>query len=325
MPQDYYKTLGVDRGASPEDIQKAYRTLARKYHPDLNPDDKQAKQKFQEVQAAFDVLNDADKRKLYDRYGSNFEAASAAGAGPRGASYTWSPQGGAAEVDLNDLFGGSMGGGEGFGFGDIFRQFRRGGGPKASRAAAGPSRGADIRHEITIPFSTAATGGEAQISVRRQSGKIEDIKVKIPAGIEDGKKIRLRGQGEPAPKSTGARESTAGDILLTIHVSPHPCFRRRGKHLDLVVPVTLAEAASGAKIDVPTPRGVIRLSLPPGTSSGKKLRVKGHGVAPPGQTPGDLLAEIQIVLPENLDEEERQTLERIAAKHPQDPRAGLQW
>ena len=223
---------------------------------------------------------------------------------------------------MNDLFGGQMGGEEGFGLGDIFRQFRRGQtGPKASRAAPPRGRGADIKHSITIPFSTAVTGGEARISVRRQSGKIEDISVKIPVGIEGGKTIRLRGQGEPASQTKAA----AGDILLTIHVSPHPYFRRRGRHLDVEVPVTLAEAALGAKIDLPTPKGTIRLSIPPGTSSGKKLRVKGHGVAVANQEAGDLFAEIQIVIPDALDEDDRQAIEQIAAKHPQNPRATLRW
>ena len=135
--------------------------------------------------------------------------------------------------------------------------------------------------------------------------------MKIPPGIEDGKKIRIRGQGQPAP-----RGGTPGDILITIHVAPHPCFQRRGNHCCVRVPVTLGEAAGGAKVDVPTPRGTVTLSIPPGTSSGTKLRVKGHGVAPKNGPPGDLLAEIQIVLPKQLSDADRQTIRQIDQRYP---------
>ena len=159
----------------------------------------------------------------------------------------------------------------GGGFADLFKQFSRGRGGAARAAPA--ARGNDLKHELTIPFATAVLGGEAALTVQRHDGNVETIKVKIPAGIDDGKKIRLRGQGEP-----GAGDAPAGDILLTIHVSPHPYFRRTGNRLDVRVPVTLAEAAQGAKIDVPTPHGTISLTVPPNTSSGKRLRIKGHGV-----------------------------------------------
>jgi DnaJ-class molecular chaperone len=149
---------------------------------------------------------------------------------------------------------------------------------------------------------------------------VETIRVKIPAGIEDGKKIRLRGQGEP-----GIGEAPAGDILLTIHVGPHPQFRRTGTRLDVRVPVTLAEAALGAKVDVPTPHGTISLTVPPNTSSGKRLRIKGHGVRPAGGEPGDLFAEIQIELPNRLTDEERRQVAEISNRYPQSPRADLRW
>jgi bacterioferritin-associated ferredoxin len=163
-------------------------------------------------------------------------------------------------------------------------------------------------------------GGEVQIAVRRATGKQETLRVKVPAGIEDGKKIRLRGQGEP-----GQGGSPAGDILIRVRILPHPHFRRKGKDLEVRVPVTLAEAAAGTKVDVPAPRGMITMRVPPGTSSGKRLRAKGQGIAPKGQTPGDLFAEILIVLPEKLDAEDKQLLEKIANKHPQNPRAELSW
>ena len=171
-----------------------------------------------------------------------------------------------------------------------------------------------------MPFATAVLGGEAALTLRRQNGELETIRVKIPAGIDDGKKIRLRGQGEP-----GMGDAPAGDILLTIHVSPHPYFRRSGNRLDVRVPITLAEAALGAKIDVPTPHGTIALTVPPNTSSGKRLRIKGHGVRPANQPPGDLFAEVQIVLPENLSAEEREQLAEISNRYPHWPRTELRW
>lgn len=326
MATDYYATLGVSRTSSPEEIQKAYRKLARKYHPDMNPDDATAKKKFQEVQSAFEVLSDPEKRKRYDQFGSNFESVGAGGGAPGGGwRYTTSSGPQTYPFDLNDLFGGGEapdmeGGG---GFADMFKQFSRGrGGRRTPRAA----RGNDLKHEITVPFATAVLGGQAALTVQRHNGEVETIKVKIPAGIEDGKKIRLRGQGIP-----GTGDAPAGDILLTIHVSPHPYFRRTGNRLDVRVPVTLAEAALGAKIDVPTPHGeggkpgTISLTVPPNTSSGKRLRIKGYGVRPANQPAGDLFAEIQIVLPDNLSAEERQQLADISNRHPQQPRVELRW
>jgi DnaJ-class molecular chaperone len=325
MAKDHYDTLGVSRTASADEIQKAYRKLARKYHPDMNPDDATAKKKFQEVQSAFEVLSDPDKRKRYDQFGSDFEAAGA-GRGGGGWRYTTSggPQGQQFNFDdLSDLFGGGGGGAGGFeggggGFADLFKQFGRGRGGR--RTAGAPTRGNDLRHEITVPFATAVLGGEAAVSVQRADGNIETINIKIPAGIDDGKKIRLRGQGEP-----GTDGAPAGDILLTIRVSPHPYFRRTGNRLDVRVPVTLAEAAMGATVDVPTPHGTISLKIPPNTSSGKRLRAKGQGVKPANQPAGDLYAEIQIVLPENLKEEERSQLAEISNRYTQHPRAELRW
>jgi len=326
MAEDFYKTLGISRDASPADIQKAYRDLARKYHPDLNPDDKSAKKKFQKVQAAFDVLNDPAKREQYDRYGSSFESRGPAGPGGGG------PGGGGFEdVDFSQFFGERYGADPGSSFGDIFSQFRRAGGAEGPQAGRGkrttaqPKSGADLLAEIEVPFTTSILGGEAQIHVRRQTGEEETIVVKIPAGIEEGKKIRLRGQGEAPP----TRNGNAGDILITVHVAPHPFFSRRGKNLDVRVSVTLAEAVLGAKIEVPTPHGTIMLRVPLGTSSGKKLRVKGRGVAPKGAEPGDLFAEIQIVLPAQLDDESREMVRKLdehwQAASPQDPRRDLRW
>jgi DnaJ-class molecular chaperone len=318
MAEDYYATLGVSRGASGDDIKKAYRKLARKYHPDLNPDDPNAKEKFQQVQTAFDVLSDAKKREMYDRYGSAYESMGAGGqAGGRpwpGGTYTSTGGGGGGfEFNVEDLFGGGGGG-----FSDLFKQFNQRGRSQQRRAA--PAAGADMEHELSVPFATAVLGGEAQIAVRRADGHTETIRVKIPAGIEDGKKIRLRGQGEP-----GANGGPAGDILIRVVVAPHPLFRRHGKRLEVTVPITLAEALAGAKIDVPTPHGTITLTVPPGSSSGRKLRVKGQGVKGGEGSPGDLVAELQIVLPKNLSDDDRRTMVATAEKYLDNPRAELRW
>ena len=188
----------------------------------------------------------------------------------------------------------------------------------AAARAAPAARGNDLKHELTVPFATAVLGGEAARLRPAADGNIETITVKIPAGIDDGKSIRLRGQGEP-----GEGDAPAGDILVTIRVSPHPYFRRTGNRLDVRVPVTLAEAALGAKIDVPTPQGTIALTVPPNTSSGKRLRIKGHGVRPKNGEPGDLFAEIQIVLPAELTEEERQAIGRHLGPPSSAPARGI--
>jgi curved DNA-binding protein len=320
MADDYYKTLGVQRDASQADIEKAYRGLARKYHPDMNPDDKTAKKKFQAVQQAFDVLSDPSKRELYDRYGSSFE--SAARPGPQGARRPgWTGGPSVEDVDLSQFFGERFGGGAG-NFADIFSQFGAGRGAAGrKRGAAGRTRAADLEASVEIPLSMAVKGGEAQLSVHRANGRAETISVKIPAGIDEGKKIRLRGQGEPADGG-----GQPGDLLITVHVTPHAWFQRRGDHLHVRVPVTLLEAASGAKVDVPTPNGVVTLRVPAGTSSGTRLRVKGHGVAASGRPPGDLFAEVQIVLPTPLDAESLELIRKLDARHPgANPREHLRW
>lgn len=324
MDEDYYSILGVPRSASQADIQKAYRQKAREYHPDVNPDDASAKAKFQQVQRAFEVLNDAKKREMYDRYGSGFEQAGQGG--PQGGPFQWrttsgGPSGGPEGFDFSQMFGDSFGEGGGGGFADIFRKFA--GGAAAGPGTAGKAasrRGADLHHEITVPFATAVKGGEVEFAVLREDGKQETIRAKVPSGIEDGKKIRLRGQGGAAP-----RRGQPGDIIVAIRVAPHPCYVRRGNHLDVKVPVTLAEAALGAKIDLPTPDGTVTLTVPPGSSSGKRLRLKGRGIAPKGEPPGDLYAELQIVLPEKLDEASLDLVRKLAPLGPERPRGDLVW
>ena len=171
-----------------------------------------------------------------------------------------------------------------------------------------------------MPFATAVLGGEAQISLERADGQLESLRVKIPAGIESGKKIRLRGKGEES--ETGG---AAGDLLIKVDVAPHPHFRRQGNRLDVRVPITLAEAVGGAKIDVPTPNGTITLTVPPGTSSGSKLRAKGQGVKHSNGEVGDLFAEVLVVVPKDLAADDRTEILEVLKKYPQNPRAELRW
>ena len=314
MADDYYATLGVGRTASDEDIQKAYRQLARKYHPDVNPDDAKAKEKFNEVQHAFEVLNDPKKREMYDRYGSAYESVGPGGPGA-GGPQPWAHSGGGGpgfDVNLDDLFGG------GGGFADLFKNM----GPRGKRNTrrAAPTRGSNIEYELTVPFTSTVLGGEAQIAVQRPAGNTETIQVKIPTGIEDGKKIRLRGQGNPSPNG-----GPDGDLMIKVNAAPHPYFRRQGKRLDVRVPITLAEAIAGAKIDVPTPHGTITLTVPAGSSSGAKLRLKGQGVKMVKGAAGDLFAELQIVIPKDMTQADREQLKKIAEKYSDNPRRDLKW
>jgi DnaJ-class molecular chaperone len=322
MSDEYYSTLGVGRGASADEIQKAYRKLAKKFHPDLNPDDKAAQKKFKEVQQAYDVLSDEKKRKLYDQFGPGFEQMGQGG-GPQ-----WSSQ---VPPDFRGFdFGGGGGGDAGLPpeLQDLLRQFtggggfQFGGGTSRRRGRRTPGQpGADVRHEVEVPFRTAVTGGEVSLRLSRPGRKTETLTLKIPAGIDDGKTIRLRGQGEPS-SSGGA----AGDLLITVRVAPHSWFRRDGLDLIVKLPVTFAEAALGGKVDVPTPHGTITLKIPAGTSSGTRIKAKGQGVKAAEGAAGDLFAEVQIVMPKQLDDESAELIRALDARLKQrDVRTELEW
>jgi DnaJ-class molecular chaperone len=319
MAEDYYKTLEVSRTASPEEIQKAYRRLARKYHPDLHEDEKEqekAKQRFQQVQAAYDVLSEPEKREMYDRYGENYQQV------PQGSPYGGGAGPGGMEIDFSQIFGGAGGGGGGA-FEQIFRQF--GGAPGAGGGAQrrrGPQPfqeplDLDLEEEITVPFSVAVGGGEHRLTITR-GGKAETLSIKIPKGIEPGKKIRLRRQGQIGP---GGQQ---GDLLVTVKIAPHPSFTRVGNQLQVKLPITIQEALLGTKVDLPTPHGTITVTVPAGSSSGRVLRLKGMGVH--DDTKGDLLAEIEIVVPEQLSSEDRASLAGILERINQpNPRKNLTW
>lgn len=306
---DFYKALGVSREASADEIRKAYKKVARENHPDVKPDDKAASERFKQATEAYNVLKDPEKREQYDRYGKAFQNMGGFGGG--GAGFANTGFGGGQQVDLRDLFAQT-----GFSFDDLFGgggTFGGGGGP---RPRARPSKGADRELDVEIPFHTAALGGTREITVQR-NGKLERIDVKIPAGIDTGRAMRLSELGEP-----GRDGGPPGDLHLRIRVAPHPWFRRDGRNLLVDVPLTPAEAALGAKVEVPTLEdGNVVLTIPPGTSSGTKLRLRGKGVAGKDGS-GDLFVVAKIVVPHDLDDETRALYEQLATR-PFTPRDGL--
>lgn len=300
---DYYDTLGVSRSASADEIKKAYRKLAKKHHPDANPGDPGAQKKFAEITEAYDVLSDDSKRKKYDQFGHNW---SKVGGGAGGQNpFEGFGRSGSGGFDLDDLLGGMFGGGSPFGGG--------------SRRQARPQKGQNLEAEIRVPFQVGVEGGEHELSL--QTGqKVQRISVKIPPGIDDGGKIRLSGQGHP-----GQGGGAAGDVIVTVRISPHPWFRREGRYLLVDVPITPSEAALGAKVDVPTlTEGTIVMSIPPGTSGGAKLRLRGKGVVDrkTGDR-GDQLVVIKVVVPKDLSEEAQELYRQLQQAAPQAPREGL--
>ncbi|MBX6314725.1 MAG: DnaJ domain-containing protein [Isosphaeraceae bacterium] len=315
--RDYYDILGVPRDATQDQIKKAYRAHARKYHPDVNPGDKNAEKLFKEGQEAYDVLSDPEKRALYDRYGkAAFEGVGAAG--PRSGASAWTAQQAGPEfetIDFSQFFGG---GEEGIG-GGIFEELlgrMRGG---VGRRTRGPRPGRSVEAHLTIPFLTAVRGGETSIEVQRDGGRRETLVVKIPPGTESGARLRLRGRGEP-----GVQGGPPGDLTITVEVQPHPYFTREGRDLYVDLPVSVSEAILGAKVEVPTLEGLKTVTIPPGTSSGQKLRLRGQGVpASGGQPAGDLFAVVKILVPRTTDEESKELIRRFTERNVMRPREGL--
>jgi len=318
--RDYYEVLGVSRSASDDEIKRAYRKLAKKYHPDRNPDDAAAEANFKEVQHAYDILKDPAKRKQYDQYGE--VGVGEWGTGPTGEQvYQW----GGSKVnveDLEELFSSFGGGGRGSGiFDDIFGGGFGGGrtGRRGRTAQPVAQRAADQQQEVPVSFDQAISGTTLALSLSTGRGR-EKVEVKIPPGVEDGQKLRLRGR-VPAPPG-----GKPGDLILIVRVRPHAYYTRRGADLHVEVPVSLWEAALGAKIEVPSLDGATVMTLPAGTSSGAKLRLKGRGLVKVGAGDrGDLIVTIKIVPPKSPTPEQRELLERLAAGSTEHPRESCPW
>lgn len=284
---DPYSTLGVPRGASEKDIKSAYRKLAKELHPDRNKDNPKAAERFSEVTRAYDLLSDKDKRAQFDRgeidadgnpampFGGGGGFGGGPG-GPGGMGGGFRGFGGGDGIDLDDILGGMFGGGMGG---------RSGGGGFGARNRP-PPRGANVQYRLKVPFADAAARKEQRITL----GDGKTIDLKLPAGVEDGTQMRLKGKGEPGPGG-------AGDALVIIEVTPHPFFRRDGDDVRLDLPIALDEAVNGAKIKVPTVDGPVMLTVAPGSGSGKVLRLKGKGFSRANDTRGDQLVTLEIDLP----------------------------
>lgn len=396
---DYYDTLGVSRTASDDDIRKAYRKLARKYHPDLNPGDKSAEDRFKNVQEAYDILSDSKKRQMYDQVGfysdNGFPGAGPGGGGPSGGGYR--PNMDFGGFDFSEMFrnaqaetearrrsssGGASGGSGGTSgsFKDIFSQFFHGGGGEAAPDET-PEKGADLEYGLNISFWQAIRGTQAKIEVTRyeqcptchgsggnDSGSIacpqcngtgnvtqmagnmkfnltcpkcngkgrlknacptchgdariartEMVEVRIPPGAKSGSRLRVPGKG-----NAGTMGAPAGDLYITTNVEPHPLFSREGDDIHLKVPITIAEAGLGAKIEVPTIDGRTLLKIPPGTQNDQKFRLRDRGVFNPRKnTRGDQIVQVILKAPVVQDERTKELLRELATLHPEDPRKAL--
>ena len=324
MSDDYYKTLEVPKTASQAEIQKAYRKLARKLHPDVNPNDAGAKKKFQKLQAAYDVLNDSEKRRIYDQFGvSPDQMGAGGGQGP----FQWSFGSGGPQGQQFHGFRSSSGGRTGHvDLDEFLRMFGVGGdrGDAQDPHFSGPvrpTRGTDVERTLRIPFTVSVLGGVVEMALRR-SGKEEKISVTIPVGIEEGRKIRLSGQGNP-----GSHGGKSGNLMVTIQVDEHPCFRREAENLYVRVPVSLKEAVFGAKIDVPIPKGNVRVTVPAGSTTGTKLRLRGRGLrkSPTSSETGDLFVELSVVLPKKWSSTDLKLLESLQNDAPEKLRADLRF
>lgn len=309
--RDPYEVLGVSKSANETDIKKAYRQLAKKFHPDTNKDPK-SKERFAEINSAYEILGDENKKSRFDRgeIGADgkprgFEGFGAGGPG----GFSRSGRSGETHFDFN-FGGGNASGARGFeDFFDLFSGGRRRG------SGMRPTRGDDVAASATVSLETLGRGGSARMIL--PGGRAIDVK--IPAGIEDGQQIRLRGQGQPG---VGGGES--GDVLVTVKAAPHPWFKLDGRHLRLDLPVTIYEAALGAKIQAPTLEGKVELAIPSGANSGQTLRLRGKGLpAADGKPAGDLFVTLKLMLPDTLDADFQTQMREMREQRPYDPRAKI--
>jgi DnaJ-class molecular chaperone len=320
--RDLYAVLGVARDADADTLRKAYRKLARRHHPDVNPGDKAAEERFKEVSEAYDVLSDPVKRRNYDEFGEislqgGFDAEQARRAREAfGARFGGEPGQGAGGFEFRS--------GEPFEFGDLDDLLGRFGfGGRAQGGRASGLRGSDLEATLELDFLEAAKGGEKRLSLQLagEDGRLrtQTLTVRIPPGVSDGGRIRLRGRGAP-----GRGGGAAGDLWATVRVRPHPVFRREGRDVTVDVPVTIVEAVRGAKIEVPTLEGRATVTVPPGTDSGQKLRLRGKGIPDPkGGAAGDLYVVIQVRVPKQLDADAAAALDALAKAGPENPRKEL--
>jgi DnaJ-class molecular chaperone len=310
--RDYYDVLGVPRSASEKEIRQSYRKLARQYHPDLNPNDKQSEAKFKEIGQAYEVLSDAEKRKLYDRWGPDFEkyeqarkagasaGTSARGSGPfGGGSATWTTGSGG--------FGGGAGTIDDENLGSLFDQILGGMGRSGGRRS-GPRRGEDYDHPTTLTLEEAFSGTTRLIQITSSSGQAATIEAKIPAGVADGQRVRIAGKGGP-----GIGGGAPGDLYLVVSIRPHARFSREGNDLTVPVDVPLYTAMLGGEVLVPTLKGGrLALRIGPETENGQRIRLAGQGMPASGGGRGDLYAEVRIVTPKGLNERERELFQELA-------------
>lgn len=300
MARDFYEVLRVGRTATDDEVRRAHRKLAKQFHPDRNKAP-EAATRFAEIQEAYEVLSDSARRTRYDQFGHS--GVSGAGGAPSGTGQGGGPWQNVSHEDLEEMLGG-LGG-----IGDFFR----GSGPAGStrpRTRGPVSRtGESISLDIVVDFLTAALGGVRNVSLQDASGKAVSIDVKIPAGVPSGGTVRLAGKGHP-----GTGGGAAGDLLLHVTAAPHPWFTRDGLDIAVELPITIAEAALGASVEVPLLKGTISMKVPPGTSSGKRLRVAGRGIAPTMGPPGDFYAVIQVVAPSALSESDASALREIGTR-----------
>jgi len=381
--KDYYATLGVSREAKPEEIRKAYRRLARKYHPDVNPGNKAAEEKFKQLSEAYEILGDAKKRQVYDQYGFYSDNIPPGGPPPGATAGAGAPDVDFSGFDFSNFDNvdteTEKRGGFGAGFRDVFSQlFNRSG---QREEEEGPQKGSDIEYQMHLGFWDAIRGTQVRITVGRQetcptckgtgsaggapvtctacggTGKVtrqagtmrftvtcpqcggrgrtqrpchtcggsgfvrkpESFEVRIPPGVDTGSRVRVPGKG-----NAGVQGGAAGDLYIVTEVDPHPIFERKGDNIYVKVPVTVTEAALGAKVEVPTLLGPSTIKIPPGTQSGQKLRLREKG-APSlrGNARGDQFVEVQVVVPRVGDERTKEILRELARLNPEDPRQEL--